>query len=133
MHWPHSCPIDSVRREGFGLMTGYLPPKAGQSVAEAPRTDGGVGRRRVALALRFGSSMVSLSALIWAAPALAQTASTTVSANTTTPLKTSQAGNITISSGISVKPPSGAAVTIDSDNTVSNSGLIQFQNLDHVT
>jgi hypothetical protein len=77
--------------------------------------------------------MVSLSALIWAAPALAQTASTTVSANTTTPLATSQAGNIIINAGISVKPPSGAAVTIDSNNTVVNSGVIQFQNLNNVT
>jgi hypothetical protein len=77
--------------------------------------------------------MVSLSALIWAAPALAQTAATTVSNSTTTPLLTSQAGNIIISPGVSVKPPSGAAVTIDSNNTVSNSGIIQFQNLDNVT
>jgi hypothetical protein len=77
--------------------------------------------------------MVSLSALIWAAPALAQTAATTVTTNTTTPLATSQAGNIIINAGVSVKPTSGAAVTVDSDNTVFNSGVIQFQNLNNVT
>jgi hypothetical protein len=109
-------------------MTGYFPPQAAQSVSKSLARG-----RRLGRVLRFGPSMVSLSALIWAAPALAQTAATTVSNSTTTPLLTSQAGNITISPGVSVKPPSGAAVTIDSNNTVANSGIIQFQNLDNVT
>lgn len=110
-------------------MTGYFSPQAAQSVSAGP-----MRRRRLALrALRFGPSMVSLSALIWAAPALAQTTTTTVSSNTTTPLATSTSGNIIINAGVSVKPPSGAAVTIDSNNTLVNSGLIQFQNLDNVT
>jgi hypothetical protein len=109
-------------------MTGYLSPQAAQSVSRASARGRGWAR-----ALRFGPSMVSLSALIWAAPALAQTAATTVSSNTTTPLLTSQAGNIIINAGVSVKPPSGVAVTIDSNNTVANSGVIQFQNVNGVT
>ena len=61
-------------------MTGYFPPQAAQSVSKSLARGRGLGR-----ALRFGPSMVSLSALIWAAPALAQTAATTVSSSTTTP------------------------------------------------
>ena len=74
--------------------------------------------------------MASVSALLWAAPALAQT---TISNNTTTPVATSTTGDLTINSGASIKPPSGAAVTVDSSNAVTNNGLIQFQNLDNVT
>jgi hypothetical protein len=74
--------------------------------------------------------MVSLSALIWAAPALAQT---TISSETTTPLATSKAGNITINPGGAIKPASGTAVTIDSNNSLTNGGVIQFQNIDNVT
>ncbi|HEX3366308.1 autotransporter outer membrane beta-barrel domain-containing protein [Phenylobacterium sp.] len=79
--------------------------------------------------------MVSASALLWAAPALAQTAatSTTISDNRTTPVVTSTAGDVTINSGASIKPPSGAAVTQDSSNAVTNNGVIEFQNLDNVT
>lgn len=117
-------------------MTGYFSPDAAQKAAQSVSRSASSRPARVrglTRALRFGPSMVSLSALIWAAPALAQTTTTTVSANTTTPLATSAAGNIVINTGISVKPTSGAAVTIDSNNTVFNSGLIQFQNLDNVT
>src|SRR5476651_2644354 len=102
-------------------MTGYFSPDAAQKAAQSVSRSASSRPARVrglTRALRFGPSMVSLSALIWAAPALAQTTTTTVSANTTTPLATSAAGNIVINTGISVKPTSGAAVTIDSNNTV---------------
>jgi hypothetical protein len=106
-------------------MTGYFSPAAAQNILEAsPR------RRFFAQILRFGPPMVSLSALIWAAPALAQT---TITTGTTTPVLTSKAGDVTINAGGSVKPPSGVAVTIDSNNSLTNGGLIQFQNLDNVT
>ena len=107
-------------------MTGYFSPDARQ---DAPRAALSRRPQRSAV-LRFGPTMVSLSALIWAAPALAQT---TVTSNTSTPLLTSKTGDLTINSGVSVTPPSGAAVTIDSNNSITNSGLIQFQNLDNVT
>jgi len=76
-------------------------------------------------ALKFGPSLVSLTALIWAGQAMAQ--STTVSTDTTTPLVTSTAGNITVNPGATIKPASGTAVTIDSDATLTNNGVIQFQ------
>src|SRR6185312_15305194 len=104
-------------------MTGYFSPEAPRKAAQDPLA-------RTRTLLRFGAPMVSLTALIWAAPALAQT---TVSSDLTTPLLTSKAGDITISAGNSIKPPSGAAVTIDSNNKVTNNGLIQFQNIDNVT
>ena len=112
-------------------MTGYFSPNAAQ---DAVSRASGVSARRPHLArvLRYGPAMVSVSALIWAAPALAQTTSTTVSSSTTTPLATSTAGDITINTGATVHPPSGAAVTIDSNNSVTNSGVIQFQNLSNV-
>ena len=109
-------------------MTGYFSPNAAQ---DALARAAGVSARRPVLAslLRYGPALVSVSALIWAAPALAQT---TVSNGSTTPLVTSKAGDVTIASGGSLKPPSGAAVTIDSNNSVTNSGVIQFQNLNNV-
>jgi hypothetical protein len=114
-------------------MTGYFSPHA---VPTGPQTDPTRGfraaarRRSLGRILRFGPPLVSLSALIWAAPALAQT---TVSSSTTTPLVTSKAGDITIAPGGVIAPPSGVAVTIDSNNNVTNSGLIKFRNLDNVT
>ena len=115
-------------------MTGYFSPDASLKAAAQKATGGALGtsaRRSVlARALRYGAPMVSLSALIWAAPALAQT---TVTSNTSTPLLTSKTGDLTINSGVSVTPPSGAAVTIDSNNILDNIGIIKFQNLNSVT
>ena len=60
------------------------------------------------------------AAFLLATPALADT---TVSANSTTPLVTSGAGNVTIASGGTIALDGGTAVTVDSANTVSvNSG-----------
>ncbi|HXA38110.1 MAG TPA: autotransporter outer membrane beta-barrel domain-containing protein [Phenylobacterium sp.] len=114
-------------------MTGYFSPDAARDLAQGP-SDG--SRRSGALAriLLAGPAMVSASALLWAVPALAQTTpSTTISSNTATPVKTSTAGDVTINSGASIKPPSGVAVTIDSSNSLTNNGVIMFQNLDNVT
>lgn len=62
-----------------------------------------------------------------ATPALADT---TVGGATTTPLATSTAGNVTIASGGSVTPGgAGAAVTIDSNATVSNAGSITSKDI----
>jgi hypothetical protein len=114
-------------------MTGYfspapirIAPASGRSAARGPT----VRRRALAGLLRFGPPMVSLSALIWAAPALAQTI---VSSGTSTPLTTSKSGDITINSGVAVTPPSGVAVTIDSNNSVNNIGIIRFQDVNNVT
>lgn len=99
-------------------MTGKFPPRGpngGRAASGNPR--------------KISASFVSLSALIWATQAFADT---TVSNDRTTPINTSSANNgaadnVVINSGASVKPPSGAAVTLDSNNTVSNSGTIQIQ------
>src|SRR5258708_31602455 len=97
----------------------------------SPNTAGTAGQRRPwARILRFGPPLVSATALIWAGQALAQT---TISSGTTAPLATSKTGDLTIASGGTVKPSSGVAVTVDSNNTVTNSGVIQFQNIDNTT
>ena len=110
-------------------MTGYFSPNAAKFAPGARR---GVrpSLQKWARILRFGPPMVSLTALIWAGQALAQT---TINGETSAPLATSKSGDITISTGGTVKPASGVAVTIDSNNVVSNSGVIQFQNIDNAT
>jgi hypothetical protein len=100
-------------------MTGYFSPNAARTAGRD---------RRWAGILRFGPPLVSLTALLWAGQALAQT---TISSETTAPLSTSTSGDITIGTGGTIKPASGVAVTLDSNNAVSNSGVIQFQNLDN--
>jgi hypothetical protein len=110
-------------------MTGYFSPdlsrKAAQGVLVCSQR-----RRAFARTLRFGAPMVSLSALIWAAPALAQT---TITNETTAPLATSTAGDVIVNAGGTIRPASGTAVTIDSNNSLSNTGVIAFTNLDNVT
>ncbi|MDB5496814.1 MAG: autotransporter [Phenylobacterium sp.] len=102
-------------------MTGYFSPGASRISGQ---------RRRWARILRFGPPLVSVTALVWAGQAFAQT---TISTDTTAPLATSKTGDLTIAAGGTVKPASGVAVTIDSNNAVTNSGVIQFQNKDNVT
>lgn len=61
-------------------------------------------------------------------------ADATVSTATTTPLATSSSGNINITAAGSIAPTvSGAAVTIDSNNTVTNAGKITFNGIDNAT
>src|SRR5204862_503612 len=90
----------------------------------------GRASRRWEPILRFGPPLVSLTALVWAGQALGQT---TVSTETTTRLVTSRAGDVTVSSGGTIKPASGVAVTVDSNNNVTNSGIISFHNVDDST
>jgi hypothetical protein len=71
---------------------------------------------------------LGLSVLAAGGSALAET---TISAETTTPVATStvKAGapdDISIIAGGTIKPPTGTAVTLDSDNKVTNAGTIQF-------
>jgi hypothetical protein len=113
-------------------MTGYISPGADRTLAQTA-SKGSVRRRALARLLLAGPAMVSASALLWAAPALAQTTTaTTINNSTTKPVTTSADGDITINSGASIKPPSGVAVTIDSSNSVTNNGVIEFQNLNSV-
>lgn len=100
-------------------MTGHFSPSGSER--------SGARWRRT---LKFGPSLVSLTALVWAGHALAQT---TITSDTTAPLVTSTAGDVTVNAGASIKPASGVAVTIDSSNSVTNSGLIQFQDKNNVT
>ncbi|MFN4176886.1 autotransporter domain-containing protein [Phenylobacterium sp.] len=83
-------------------------------------------------AWRIGASVVSLSTLAWAAQANAETK---IDSARTTPIATSTAASgspdsISITSDGSVKPASGVAVTLDSDNDVANAGTIQIQDAD---
>ena len=74
------------------------------------------------------SGLGALAAMI-AAPA---TAAQTISTAVTTPVATS-GQDISITSAGSVKPPSGAAVTINSSNSVSNAGTIAITGADNAT
>ena len=66
-----------------------------------------------------------------AAPALAQT---TVATSTTAPLSTSSSGDVTITSaGTITLGGSSAAVTVDSNNSVNNAGVITSDNINNVT
>lgn len=87
--------------------------------------------------LRSGAApaVLGLSALAAALPAQADT---TIGSGTTTAVSTSTANsgaadNLSITSDGAVKPASGVAVTLDSDNTVTNAGLIYFQGVDNTT
>ena len=102
-------------------MSGQISP------GRSARTQGAHRARR---RLRFGPPLVSLTALLWAGQALAQT---TISTDTTTPLQTSKTGDLTVNSGASIKPASGTAVTVDSSNAVNNNGIISFHNVDNAT
>lgn len=64
-------------------------------------------------------------------PAAAQTS---VSTGTTARLRTSTTGDVSITSDGSITPGvAGAAVTIDSDNSVTNAGTITFTDIDDAT
>jgi len=79
--------------------------------------------------LALKATCITTLAILLAAEAHADT---TVSTATTAPLKTSTAGNISITADGSITPTAaGAAVTIDSNNTVSNAGKITFTGVDN--
>ena len=71
--------------------------------------------------MRFLLASTGLGALaaVIAAPVCAQAV---ISTAVTTPQKTSTSGDIKVTSTGSVKPTSGAAITIDSNNSVNNEG-----------
>jgi hypothetical protein len=79
------------------------------------------------------------AALLPLALASAARAETHITGATSTPVKTSTAAggapdNLTIDSGGSITPTTpGAAVTLDSNNTVTNSGTISFNDVDGAT
>jgi hypothetical protein len=54
-------------------------------------------------------------------------AATTVSTSTTAPLVTSTAGDIQVTSAGSIKPATGVAITINSNNKVQNDGTLAIQ------
>ncbi len=77
--------------------------------------------------------------LLWLAASGSVLAETQITGSQTTPVATSTANagapdDVTIASGGSINPTaSGAAVTLDSNNTVTNSGLISFKDVDNAT
>lgn len=73
------------------------------------------------LHLRYGTCLFALAASLSASPGFADTSITT---DTTTPLATSGAGNVSITSDGSVTVASGAVITVDSNNSVANAGDI---------
>jgi hypothetical protein len=99
-----------------------------------PGSSPGRASGRLSGSQRFGPSLVSVSALIWAGAAWADT---TISTAVTTPVATSTAAagqpdNVIVTG--SVRPTSGAAVTLDSNNTVAiTGGVLSTQNTDNTT
>jgi len=84
------------------------------------------------------SLFASASVLALGLASTAAHAQLSISTATTTPVKTSTAtngapGDISITSAGSVKPTSGVAVTIDSNNSVDNQGAIQITGADNST
>ena len=76
----------------------------------------------------FAAAALGPIALAVAVPAFA---ATSIANNRTTPVATSTANNgqpddVTIETAGTIKLNSGAAVTIDSNNSVSNAGIIQM-------
>src|SRR4051812_19738101 len=63
----------------------------------------------------------------------AANADTVVSTATTTPLNTAAAGEIHITSAGSIKPTSGVAITINSNNQVVNGGAIAIKGSNNST
>lgn len=79
----------------------------------------------------YGSA--SLSALVLALSTNSALADTTVSTDTTTALKTSGAGNITVDEDGSIAVTSGNAITIDSNATISMDGEVDAGEADGST
>lgn len=105
-------------------MSALAGSTATTALGEAP------SRRKLALAL--GSSAVTLAALLAAAPASAATtvnggsaAVATATAASGSPDDVTQTGTLTVTSGPSI--------TLNSNNSVANSGTIQVQNVSGVT
>lgn len=90
--------------------------------------------KRAALA-----AAVALAPLLAAGMSHAQSTPTQITTATTTPVRTStinngQPNDLDIVAGGSVSPTaSGVAVTLDSNNSVSNEGAISFSNVDNAT
>src|SRR3954471_21315896 len=80
--------------------------------------------------LFLASTGLGAIAAIMAAPANAETV---ISTAVTTPQTTSASGDIRITSTGSVKPTSGVAVTIDSNNQVTNGGAIAIKGSNNST
>lgn len=81
--------------------------------------------------LALKATCITTLAILLAAEAQADT---TISTATTAPLVTSTAGNISITADGSITPTvSGAAITINSNNTVTSAGKITFAGVDNST
>lgn len=80
------------------------------------------------------TASVPASLILFSAHSAAQT---TVDADQNTPIVTSTAGDnnspddVTIGTGVNVTPPSGTAITIDSDNSVISGGNIRIEDADN--
>ena len=67
----------------------------------------------------------ALGAIVVATAAVPASAQTSISTAVTTPQSTSASGDLTITSTGSVKPTTGAAVTLNTNNYVRNQGVVQ--------
>ena len=93
-------------------------------------TTGDDARLRRKSALALGASAATLAALISAAPARAETTVSGGSSAVATSTAASGAADDIVQTG-TLSVTSGAAITLDSDNSVTNSGTVQFQDRAH--
>jgi hypothetical protein len=75
--------------------------------------------------MRFLLGSTALGAIVAVSVAVPASAETVISTAVTTPQSTSASGDIKVSSTGSVKPATGAAVTLNTNNYVRNEGTIQ--------
>ncbi len=84
-------------------------------------TGGAIRQSRIGRRGRAALTPIAIASLYLLPTALAET---DITATQTTPIKTSNAGDIVIESGGEVNPTSGAAITLDSNNSVTVIGSI---------
>ena len=76
------------------------------------------------------ATFASPLALLCPAPAAAQTVSSNSSTNIqTATVNNGQPADVTINSGVTLSPAGGTAVTINSNNSVTNNGTINFNGI----
>jgi hypothetical protein len=92
---------------------------------KAPRS---CAQLRTLVAPALGLSVLAVGGSAWAETTISTETTTAVATST---VKSGAPDDISIASGGTIKPASGVAVTLDSDNKVTNAGTIQFTDVDN--
>jgi hypothetical protein len=92
---------------------------------KAPRS---CAQLRTLVAPALGLSVLAAGGSAWAETTIS---TETTAAVATSTVKSGAPDDISITSAGTIKPPAGTAVTLDSDNKVTNAGTIQFTDVDN--